>query len=234
MILDNSQPMATSTENRLLSALASLNQIGRTINQIGPDDAVDQAAALRLIVDSAIQVVPGAAAVIYAYDAVEGDFDPTTRVSAGEKSEPVPGERPRPHGMGVRAINQKRRILSYDGEGINVDPNKAKAGAVVVACYPLIVSEQPLGALYVYLYEERPFTQLELLMLENFVNQAGMALNQIHRLGNVQRDLARKEDELNRLRRAGLIISSIPADGGTSMTPGVWISMAETNRSPPP
>ena len=208
MTAESNREMMTATENRLLSALASLNQIGRTINQIGPDEAVDQATALRLIVDSAIQVVPGAAAVIYAYDAAEGDFDPTTRVSAGEKAEPVPGERPRPHGMGVRAINQKRRILSYDGEGINLDPNKARAGALVVACYPLIVSDQPLGALYVYLYEERPFTQLELLMLENFVNQAGMALSQIQRLGSVQRDLARKEDELNRLRRAGLVISS--------------------------
>jgi nitrogen-specific signal transduction histidine kinase/putative methionine-R-sulfoxide reductase with GAF domain len=37
-----------------------------------------------------------------------------------------------------------------------------------------------------------------------------MALYRIHQLANVQRDLARKENELSRLRRAGLIISSSP------------------------
>lgn len=200
--------MSQGIEDRLLNALASLNQIGRAINQIGSDAAVDQAIALRLIVDSAIQVVPGAAAVIYAYDSIEGDFDATTRVSAGEKIDPVPGERPRPYGMGVRAMDQRRRILSYEEDGLSVDTFKLHHGAGVVVCYPLIVADQPLGALYVYLYDERPFSQLELLMLDNFVNHAGMALFQIHRLSNVQRDLVRKEDELSRLRRAGLMISS--------------------------
>ena len=108
--------MSQGIENRLLNALASLNQIGSAINQIGSGAAVDQAIALRLIVDSAIQVVPGAAAVIYVYDSAEGDFDATTRVSAGEKIDPVPGERPRPYGMGVRAMDQRRRILSIPAQ----------------------------------------------------------------------------------------------------------------------
>ena len=41
-------------------------------------------------------------------------------------------------------------------------------------------------------------------MLETLRNQAAMALYQARRLAGVQRDLARKEDELSRLRRAGL------------------------------
>jgi signal transduction histidine kinase/putative methionine-R-sulfoxide reductase with GAF domain len=41
-----------------------------------------------------------------------------------------------------------------------------------------------------------------------FVNQAAMAIYQARRVTDVQRDLARKEDELVRLRRAGLLISS--------------------------
>lgn len=202
--------MNSETESRLLSALASLNQIGRAINALEPDGHFDQASTLRLIVESAIQVVPGAAAVIYAYDSIEGDFDPATRVSAGEKHDPLPGERPRPVGMGMRAIQQRRRILSYEEPDLMIDPNKERAGAVVVSCWPLIVSDQPLGALYVYLYEARPFHQLELLMLENFVNQAAMVFYQMHQLARVQRDLARKENELSRLRRAGLVISSSP------------------------
>ncbi|MBK7454735.1 MAG: GAF domain-containing protein [Anaerolineales bacterium] len=45
-------------------------------------------------------------------------------------------------------------------------------------------------------------------MLDNFVNQAAMAIYHARRLTGVHRDLARKEDELSRLHRAGLIISS--------------------------
>ncbi len=72
----------------------------------------------------------------------------------------------------------------------------------------LIVVEQVVGVLYVYLREDRPFSRLELLMLDNFVNQAAMAIYHTRRLASMRRDLARKEDELNRLNRAGMLISS--------------------------
>jgi signal transduction histidine kinase/GAF domain-containing protein len=77
-----------------------------------------------------------------------------------------------------------------------------------MGCFPLIVANQPVGALYVYLQDDRHFSQLELLMLDNFVNQAAMAIYHAHNLVRMQRDLTRKEDELIRLRRAGLLISS--------------------------
>jgi signal transduction histidine kinase/putative methionine-R-sulfoxide reductase with GAF domain len=193
---------------QLLEALASLNQIGTTINRIGPGGCVSVAETLRLIAESAIKVVPGASAVIYTYDQAQRAFDPASRVSAGERITPVPGDEPRPDGMGIRAVGQRRRILSYEGHDLDIHPAKAHAGAKAVACFPLIVAEQAVGALYVYLHQDRQFSQLELLMLDNFVNQAAMAIYQARWLVSVQRDLARKEDELNRLRRAGLLISS--------------------------
>jgi nitrogen-specific signal transduction histidine kinase/putative methionine-R-sulfoxide reductase with GAF domain len=45
-------------------------------------------------------------------------------------------------------------------------------------------------------------------MLDNFVSQAAMAIYHARRLAGIQRDLTRKDDELNQLRRAGLLISS--------------------------
>ncbi len=196
------------THPRVLDALASLNQIGATINRIGPGDQISVEATLRLIVESAIKVVPGASAVIYTFDQTGRVFDPASRVSAGEQTDPVPGDEPRPDGMGMRAISQRRRILSYEEQDLSVHPIKVDAGAQVVACFPLVVADQVVGALYVYLHEDRQFSQLELLMLDNFVNQAAMAIYQARRLTSVRRDLARKEDELTRLRRAGLLISS--------------------------
>ena len=193
---------------RLLDALASLNQISATVNRIAPGDRVGVEETLRLIVESAIKVVPGASAVIYTYDPTCNAFDPASRVSAGERTAPVPGDEPRPHGMGMRAIEQRRRVISYEEDDLTIHPIKVEAGAKTVACFPLIVAEQVVGALYVYLHQARRFSQLELLTLENFVNQAAMAIYHARRLTSMQRDLTRKEEELARLRRAGLLISS--------------------------
>jgi GAF domain-containing protein/anti-sigma regulatory factor (Ser/Thr protein kinase) len=197
-----------NVDPRLLDTLASLNQIGAAINRISPRDVGSVAATLRLIVESAIEVVPGTSAVIYTYDQVQRAFDLDSRLSAGEPGDYVPNDAPRPDGIGMRAIGQRRRVLSYEEDDLDIHPDKVRAGARAMACFPLVVAYQPVGALYVYLHQDRRFSQLELLMLEIFVNQAAMAIYQARRLTSIQRDLARREDELSRLRRAGLLISS--------------------------
>jgi signal transduction histidine kinase len=198
----------TDADPRLLEALANLNQIGAVINRIGPTDRASMDDTLRLIAGSAIKVVPGSSAVIYSCGQTGWTFDLDSRVSAGEPDDYVPNDEPRPNGIGARAIALRRRVLSYEEEDLEIHPDKVRVGARAMACFPLIVAYQPVGILYLYLHQERQFSQLELLMLENFVNQAAMAIHQTRQLARVQRDLARKEDELNRLRRAGLLISS--------------------------
>ena len=193
---------------RLLDALASLNEISAAVNRISPRDIGSVEATLRLIVESAIEVVPGTSAVIYTYDRAQRAFDLSSRLSAGEPSDYTPNDEPRADGLGMRAIGQRCRVLSYEEDDIDIHPDKVQAGAKAMACYPLVVADRPVGILYVYLHQDRRFSQLELLMLDNFVNQAAMAIYQARRLASVQRDLARREDELSRLRRAGLLISS--------------------------
>ncbi len=206
---DKESPAARNgqADLRLLEVLNRLNQIGAAINRIGPRDSSVQE-TLHLIVESATRVVPGASAVIYTYDPEAGVFDLTSRVSAGEPADALPEDAPRPGGIGVRAIREHRRVLSYEEPDLDIHPAKVRSGARAMACFPLIVAGQPVGALYVYLHQERRFEELELLALENFVNQAAMAIYQARRLASVRRDLARREDELNRLHRAGLLISS--------------------------
>ena len=74
----------TRDETLLLDTLARLSDIGAGINALTGSDDTRVDATLRLIVESAIQVVPGAAAVLYVYDRRRGAFDPVSRVSAGE------------------------------------------------------------------------------------------------------------------------------------------------------
>lgn len=211
-----SQPFPSShdeTDPRLLEALRILNQISNAINHIGSDDGQNDF-SLQLIVNSAIRVVPGSSAVIYTYDQSTGAFEKESRVSAepdGRKSLSAvekPDDAPRPTGIGVRTIQRRRLSLSYEEPDVDVHPYHAALGVKAVACFPLIVAEQVVGILYIYLHEERQFTQLEQLMLNNFVNQAAMAIYHARRLAGVKHDLIRKDEELNQLRRAGLVISS--------------------------
>lgn len=202
----------------LLEAIASLNQISGAINRIGSSDVISSVDSLQLIVESAIRVVPGSSAVIYTYDETRGQFERESRVSASPISAAVHAQEnaklrenddfPRPNGIGARAIQQRRGLVSYEQPDLDVHPYHAAQGVRAVGCFPLIVAEQAVGVLYIYLREERPFTRLELLMLENFVHQAAMAIYHTRRLSAMRRDLARKEEELNRLHRAGMLISS--------------------------
>jgi GAF domain-containing protein len=202
------------TDRRLLEVLATLNQISDAINRIGSDAADQDDLSLQLIVESAIRVVPGSSAVIYTYDQALGVFEDESRVSAepGWHSLSVPSGRPddapRPYGIGMRTIQRRRRCFSYEEQDLNVHPYHAALGVKAVACFPLIVAEQAVGLLYIYLHEERQFTHLEQLMLDNFVNQAAMAIYHARRLAGVKRDLVRKDEELKQLRQAGLLISS--------------------------
>src|SRR5512146_8499 len=138
MGLSRATPPHIDADPRLLDALASLNQISATINQIGSGDQVNVNATLRLIVESATKVIPRSAAVIYTYDQTRGEFDLSSRVSAGSWLGPAPGIEPRPTGMGMRAIDQRRRVISYEEEDLELNPKIVQAGAKVSACFPLI------------------------------------------------------------------------------------------------
>ena len=210
----NTRPSSEETDPRLLEALASLNQIGDAINNLSTGEANQNELSLQLIVESSIRVVPGSSAVIYTYDQTSGSFEKESRVSAepGRATPPSAGEAPddapRPGGIGTRTVNRRHGTFSYEEPDLNVHPYHAARGVKAVACFPLIVAEQTVGVLYIYLHEEREFTHLEQLMLDNFVNQAAMAIYHSRRLAGVKRDLLRKDEELNQLRRAGMLISS--------------------------
>lgn len=196
---------------RLLEALASLNQISTAINQIGISE--DQSSSLQLIVESAIRVVPGFSASIYTYDPIKNSLDAQTRVVAyaeGYESQNInPSEDiPRSNGFGMRSIQRKRRTLSYEEADMQIHPYQQKLGVKAVAAFPLIIADEVLGVLYIYLYEGRALSQFEELMLHNFVNQAVMAIFHARHMTGIKQNLAQKENELTRLRRAGMLISS--------------------------
>ncbi len=201
-------------DTRILSTLARLNQIGAAINRLGAGDLSNVRETLCLIVESACEVVSGSSAVIYTYDEASGSFDPGSRVSA-ERDGALQPDYPRLDGFGARAVAERRRVLSSEELDLNIHPAKAAVGAKAMACFPLVVAGEVLGALYVYLLQRRYFTSEELLMLDNFVNLTGMTLSLARQLQIADKEQARKERELRRLRRAGMLISSRSSLKGT-------------------
>ncbi|MDF1515129.1 MAG: GAF domain-containing protein [Anaerolineae bacterium] len=189
-----------------LDALASLNEIGAAINHL--TSRTNVAETLQRIGESAVKVIPGSSAVIYAYDTIHRRFDPNSRVAVGSMVQAAFDDSPRPQGFGIRAIQQKRPIISYEEPDVEIHPRVAAQGIQVLACFPMMVAEQPVGGLYISLGQAREFSRFELLMLDNFVNQAAMTFYQTRQMANVQRDLYRTEDSLKRLLDAGWLISS--------------------------
>ena len=196
------------TSERLLQALASLNTISNTINSLDAAASQNIEDILDLIGKSAVKVIPGSAAILHAYDEQKEEFTAYSSNSADERILYIPDKVPRPNGLGSRAIKERRRVVSYGHTTLDLNPKMAKQGVKTGSAFPLIVGEKIVGILYVFLFEERYFTELELLLLENFVNQAAMAIFHADRSASVIQNLNRKEEENARLRRAGMLISS--------------------------
>ncbi|MBL8062758.1 MAG: GAF domain-containing sensor histidine kinase [Anaerolineales bacterium] len=205
-------PSPDDSNPRLLETLASLNQIGTAINQIGSNE--DSASSLQLIVESAIRVVPGFSASIYIYNLVEEKLEFDSRVVAyaegyeSFRNLSYKEDVPRSNGFGMRSIQRRRRAFSYEETDMSIHPFQMRMGVKGVACFPLIVAEEVLGVLYIYLYDDRKLSQFEELILHNFVNQAAMAIYHARHVAGIKQNLAQKENELSRLRRAGMLISS--------------------------
>ncbi|MBN1219348.1 MAG: GAF domain-containing protein [Anaerolineae bacterium] len=204
-----------ATEANLIRTLAVINEIGASINQLGMGN--DLSVTLRLIVENAVRVVAAgterevqasASAVIWVYDQARQSFDLDLRVSAGEPAGASTDDVPRQDGLGMRAIRQRRRILSYQETDLSIHPAKQAAGARSLVCYPLVVSDEVVGLLYVYRSDRRHFNRLELLTLDNFVNLAAMAIQHGRQMGGMTQALERKVKELEKLRWAAQLIGS--------------------------
>ncbi|MCO6450035.1 MAG: GAF domain-containing protein [Caldilineales bacterium] len=209
-------------QDSLLASLSDLNRIGAAINRATSDPATGLADTLRLIAEGAAELLDHShevadgghdhrvSVVLYAYNPQLNAFEPQQRMTSGiaVPDDSAHGDAPRGDGLGIRALKRRQRVISYEESDLEIHPHMRAAGALVGLCYPLVVADKMVGALYVYLHDERPFSRLDLLLLDNFVNQSAMAIHRVQQLGQIQRNLARKEEELSRLRRADLLISS--------------------------
>lgn len=195
-------------EPRVLDAFAHLNRVGAEINQFELDDLVIIRTMLKQISSSAAEIVPGSSAVITLIGdkGTEIDNQPIVSVEGTKATGLTDFEIP--EGMGMRAVERRKRVLSYE----EVWPEKAGLAQGqsenYIACFPLSSRGEVLAVLYICLNEDRRFSDLELLMLDNYANLAAMNLLLALQQYQAQQEQLQKERELRRLRRAGMLLSS--------------------------
>lgn len=188
-------------------ALRRLQKAGERLAGLPPDTPM--ADCLRRIGEEALRLIdaPGAA-VLFGYDPERAALDPATRVAVGETDALSGPDWPRPDGMAARALARRRRVLSYEEPDAPIHPAKQAAGARVVGCWPLLAADEPLGVLYLYRREDRPFSEPELALLEAFTGIAAAFLRPARAAQSLQIALQRVTRELEELRRMDLLLGA--------------------------
>lgn len=200
-----------NTEKKFQKSLANLHSISGLVNDLDVNAKASLPALLKLIADSSIQLVENSSAVIYKIDLGTGMIDPTTRVFVSGSPDPIgfgKNDLPRPDGLGYRSITRKERVVSYEENDTTLHPTHLINGVHAAVCFPLMIQRIPQGILYLYLHEQREFTDWEILQIEIFVNQAAMAIYQANAQNTLRDDLEKKEGELRQLQTATKVLFS--------------------------
>jgi GAF domain-containing protein/anti-sigma regulatory factor (Ser/Thr protein kinase) len=200
----------TSSPEILREALSNLNLIIKTINQLGSNEDLDMKTILHSIATSSNKLIQNSTTAIYLFDPIQDKFSQQPDAIAGDIDIFQTDTSPRQDGFGRAASSQRRKFLSYEDKSVPIHPELLKSGIKSMGCFPMVILQQSMGVFYIYLNEDRKFNDFELLMLENFVDQAAIAIHHNLLQENIRIALDRKEDEITRLHRAGLLISSRP------------------------
>ena len=191
----------TQPNNSLDDALTRLGRITGAITALRKEDEPGIRAALELVARNAVDLIPGAVASICCIDPARGTLDMDVRVVVGEPFWGAGGDPCQASRLVTTALQDKVRQLSWE------DP-LLKPAAGIAACFPLLVSGEVLGVLVTSRPGDQPFQPAELAWLEQLAGLAALTLSLARLPIQAQQEQARREGQLRRLRRAGMLISS--------------------------
>ncbi len=191
------QASPTFSDSWFLDALTALDQVSKAVALIGTGDSDRLKATLGLVARAACHLFTESWSAIVPVEAENQRLDFENRISSGQE----PGAFPET--FVLQALNEGGPILSY-----NRPPRIHFPEGPTMACYPLTVESDPVGFLIVASRSQSNFSQAELMYVENLANLAAIAIHQAGRMSEIHKDLARKEEELEQLRQAGIVISS--------------------------
>jgi GAF domain-containing protein len=190
---------SSSPESWLLEPLTLLGRVSETVNRIGPGDTAGLDEVLELVASAANRLARGAWASVVPFYPERSAPNFAARITFGRETDAFPET------FLLQALDEGKPLHSY-----NRPPGLHFIEEPVMACYPLVAENTTVGALLIVALGTLPFSPAEKLCLVNLANLAAAAIHKAGRLSEIRRDLARKEEELEQLRRASLLINSRP------------------------
>ena len=188
--------------------LQDLNEISAWVNRLTPQGAAGVEPLLQRVAQSVARVVPDCLVLLHRYDPVRVPPLAAPAVVAGGDGALPQAPKPGPDGLALKAIREQQWVFSTEHPEVALDDAMVASGYRSAACFPLVVASQPMGVLCVYRRDLWERDALTLLAIESLANHAAMAIYQARRLADVHQELTRAEETVNRLWRAGMLISS--------------------------
>lgn len=192
MITLESPVMAHENADELAAMLAMLHEVSVAVNVSAAGDGPAIRRALQTIADAARRVA-GGPAILLAWDGANQPDAPTWRAVSGDWRRQEVGFHIQPGFPGFLALRERQPDIATTVDG-------------APGWWPILVADQPAGLLGVA--PARPLSGTTMDVLGILASQAATALTLAQNATRVNKDLARTAEELQRLRRADLLISS--------------------------
>lgn len=186
--------LAPADTHELVAALALLNDLSAVVNANAVGDASATRRAMQQVTDSA-QRVAGGPAILLAWNDADQSGAPDWQAVSGNWPAPADGFALQPGSAAWTALRERQPLID-------------RAATGTVGWWPILAANQPAGVLGVAPSPARPLSATAISVLGILANQAATVLALAQSATRVNKDLARTAEELQRLRRADLLISS--------------------------
>jgi len=184
----------------------------KSLNSVIYDDRMSTDSLLKVISTQGATLIGCSECSVYLVSETQRDrFDPSYRKMASKTPNSlieVATDYPREEGLGYRALKKQESVISYKENGLTLHPYHISRGAAIAICHPLIVDQNVIGVLYVYLQDEREFSDIEISSQRIFSDHAAMALYLLRKQEKLSNDLLAKKKQLVQLQSAAKALFS--------------------------
>ena len=178
--------------SELAACLAILDDVTTAMNAISATDGSGIQAVLQQIADGA-RLIAAAPAMLLAWGDGDQNGAPAWQAVSGDWRLSESATQVQPNSPIWTALHERRPVIAATADG-------------TPCWWPVLMAGQPAGVLGVA--PARPLSGPAVTTLGILANQAATSLALAQNAGRVNKDLARTAEELQRLRRADLLISS--------------------------
>jgi len=198
--------------HRHLKIFSNLENAIQNLNDANFDNETSIDSLLKMIAKQCTKLIDFTECSIHLTSETQiNRFDPYYRILATKSANGLieqASDLPREEGLGYKALIGRKGVISYEEKELTLHPYHIARGAEIALCYPLIVDHNVLGVLYIYLHEDREFSEFEISCVRIFSDHAAMSLYLLRKQEKLSNDLFAKQKQLAQLQRAAKALFS--------------------------